>query len=94
MLYLTPDITRQLVKLHTQELLREADAERLAREATREGQRGTHPSRKGLIVSARAALTVLAAIARLGHHHAPAQVEPTPTVGREGGRSVGTPAAG
>ena len=75
MVHPSPEIIRQLARLHTQQMLREAEAERLAREA----RRGAHPSAKGPIAPVRAALVALTAIARIGQHHTPAPVEPVPS---------------
>jgi hypothetical protein len=81
-------MTDQLVKQHMQQLLREAEAERLASEA----RNAAHTPSQGLTASVRAAL---AAIAGLGQRHAPAPTEPasaTGTTGGGAGLSVATPA--
>ena len=82
-------MSEQLAKLHTQQLLREADAERLAREA----RGGAHHPMEGRIASLCAGLAALAAIARLGQHRTPPPAEPVPTDGSSAGLSVTTPAA-
>jgi hypothetical protein len=67
---LTPPNTMQyLVKHHSQDLLREAEAERLKNEARRGS---AHPS-TGLVAPLRAALV---AIARIGQQGVPEQVRP------------------
>jgi hypothetical protein len=69
MLPTSPTIMQYLVKQHTQDLLREAEAARLCAEAKRGS---AHPS-TGLVAPLRAAL---AAIARIGQQEVSEQVRP------------------
>jgi hypothetical protein len=80
-----PEITQQLAKLHTQQLLREADADRLAREA----RRGMPHPAGHLLAHARAAL---AALVRLGQQRTSSPVKPAKPA-QTTGTGVGLPAA-